>query len=65
MNRNEKRYMPIVQFLTRGNFLDQVAEPCEVIRLMENHTEQPNLNEPDPFVVIETSGTVSSLCLYF
>ncbi|KAF3319866.1 putative E3 ubiquitin-protein ligase XBOS34 [Carex littledalei] len=35
----------------------EVAEPCEMIQLMENHIEQPNFNEPNPFVIIKTSGT--------
>ncbi|KAJ4785490.1 RING/U-box superfamily protein [Rhynchospora pubera] len=40
----------------------EVAEPCEVIRLMESHIDPPNFDEPDPSVVIEASGTRYKLC---
>lgn len=59
---HDHKFTVCLQCLTSKKFLEQVAEPCEVIKLMETQIDQPNFYEPDPFVLIEASGTIS-LCI--
>jgi hypothetical protein len=62
---NQKLTRKSPYLTTEFFFFEQVAEPSDVLKLMETHIDQPNFLEHDPFVVIEASGTFHVLHLSF